>query len=107
MIHSDDLKLTPFSFGLSEEPSQQWALAPSLNDGQIQHGIWECGPGTFELEFEWSETAFILSGRAEVENTQTGETFSLTPGTLVQFARGSVWKWRVPWQIRKVFTSVV
>ena len=88
-----------------DEPTQSLGIAQETD--QIQHGVWECGPGELDLHFAYSETVFILEGRAEVENQITGELIILEPGTMALFQKGSHWVWRIPWRLKKVFTIIV
>lgn len=106
MIQAADIKLYPSNFGGPCEPEQQSGLADQTRDSRIQTGVWESGPGTLELHFPWTESVFILEGRAEVENLDTKESFVLTPGTLALFESGSHWSWRIPWKLKKIFTLV-
>ena len=106
MKRTSELELRPFEFGTGDEPAQLLGLASSTNDDCLQHGLWECGPGQFELRFTWYETVYVLEGRAEVENLETGVKHILAPGDFATFQKGSTWRWRIPWRFRKVFTVV-
>lgn len=106
MINVADLELKPVPFGEEGEPQPSFALAMEIDAGRIQHGVWESGPGELEFRFEWHETVYVLDGRAEIENMGTKQKFVLSPGSLMSFERGSHWRWRVPWKIKKVFTVV-
>ena len=103
MIHISELELKSYSYPLTE-PDQQMALASETDSGRIQHGVWQSGPGELNLHFQWIETAFILDGRAEIENLDTGEKFTLVTGSMMTFERGSRWQWRIPWKLKKIFT---
>lgn len=106
MTNIAQLEMKPFNFGGAAEPDQAVAIAAEIGAGRIQHGVWESGPGEFELRFAWHETAYILEGRADVENLATREKFSLGPGSMISFEQGSHWRWRIPWKVKKVFTIV-
>lgn len=107
MIHIEELKMKPCSFGgVAEEPQQSFALASEFREGRIQHGVWQCGPGELDLQFAWSETVYILEGRAEVENVKSKEKFALVPGSMMSFEQGSHWRWRIPWKLKKIFTII-
>tara|TARA_B110001454_G_scaffold218046_1_gene244904 strand:- start:15042 stop:15374 length:333 start_codon:yes stop_codon:yes gene_type:complete len=101
-----DLTMKPFNFGGRNEPPQLLGIGAQTASNDIQIGIWECGPGLLDLEFEWTETVYVLEGRAEVENIETKECFEMTPGTMRLFEAGSRWQWRIPWRFKKVFTTV-
>jgi len=106
MIKITELILKPCSFGGTNEPEQVVALASEIDSGRIQHGVWESGPGEFNLKFNWHETAYILDGRADIENLQTGEKYILCPQSMMSFEQGSYWRWRIPWKVKKIFTVV-
>lgn len=72
----------------------------------IKIDVCESGPGEFDLDFSWNETVFIIDGRAEVENLQTGESYELLPGSMMCFEYGSRWRLKIPWKLKKVFTVV-
>lgn len=86
--------------------NQQFSIAYASQDEVIHHGTWECGPGESDLHFQWTETVYIIEGKVVVENLATGEAKTLLPGDLATFEKGSSWKWRVPWRLKKVFTIV-
>ncbi len=100
------IPMKPFNFGNLNEPPQQIGIGAQTDNSDIQIGVWECGPGILSLEFTWSETVFVLEGRAEVENLITRQRFSLTPGMMVLFESGSLWHWHIPWRFKKVFTII-
>jgi uncharacterized cupin superfamily protein len=106
MIPLSKLDMKPFSFGTSDEPNQNLGIAAETKNRDIQLGVWESGPGVLNLDFNWSETVYILDGRAEIENRQTGEVFELTQGMIFLFESGTRWQWRIPWKLKKVFTIV-
>lgn len=102
----DNIKMTPFNFGTRNEPIQHLGIGAQTHNSDIQIGVWESGPGVLNLNFEWSETVYILEGRAEIENLNTQERFELTPGVMLLFEAGSQWQWRIPWRLKKVFTII-
>ena len=108
MIHVSNLKFAPSSFGGAAEPLQQLAMASDFSDQnlQIQHGVWESGPGELNLHFDWSETVFVLDGAAEILNIDSGEKFELVVGSMATFQKGTRWQWRIPWKLKKVFTII-
>lgn len=101
-----EIKMTPFNFGTPNEPIQHLGIGAQTNNSDIQIGVWESGPGLLNLDFQWSETVYILEGRAEVENMVTGDRFEINPGMMLLFEAGSRWQWRIPWRLKKVFTIV-
>jgi uncharacterized cupin superfamily protein len=107
MINLQDLDFKPSQFGGANEPEQRVAITSEINAGRIQQGVWESGPGELNLRFDWYETVYILDGQAEVLNLETNESFQLNAGSLMSFERGSQWRWRIPWRLKKVFTIVV
>lgn len=107
MITIAELKLKPsFFVDTAMEPEQNSGVAAETNDHSIQTGIWESGPGILNLKFNWSETVYILEGFAEATNLETGATHSLSTGTIALFEKNSLWSWRIPWRIKKVYTII-
>lgn len=106
MVRISELQMKPSSFGGTGEPDQLLGIAMEIDSGHIQHGAWESGPGELELDFKWNETVYIVDGQAEVENLRTGDTFTLSAGSMMSFEQGSLWRWRIPWKLKKVFTIV-
>jgi len=106
MVKITDLHMKPSTFGSLGEPEQLLGIAAEINSGHIQHGVWESGPGELVLHFQWSETVYILDGQAELENLETNERVRLSTGSMMSFERGSSWRWRIPWKLKKVFTIV-
>lgn len=105
-MNIDELSLSPFCFGGSNEPDQTLAIAAEMSSGNIQHGVWQCGPGELTIRFKWCETVFITEGSAEVENLHTGQTHTLRVGSMMSFEQNSLWRWRIPWKLKKVFTLI-
>ncbi len=106
MVNLALMEFKKFSFGGEDLPLQRLALALTSQSGNIQQGVWECGPGELELNFQWNETVYVLEGRAEVKNLETGMNFVLTPGSMAIFEKGSRWVWQIPWKFKKVFTII-
>ncbi len=106
MITAENIEMKPSSFGGFEEPEQLAGIAAETTNQDVQIGIWESGPGVLNLNFKWSETVYVLEGRAEVTNIKTLDTFFLTPGSMALFEAGSEWSWRIPWKLKKVFTII-
>ncbi|MBL7555727.1 MAG: DUF861 domain-containing protein [Bdellovibrionaceae bacterium] len=101
-----EIKMKPFNFGTLNEPIQHLGIWAQTDSGDIQIGVWESGPGVLNLDFQWSETVYILEGRAEIENMITQERFELKPGMMLLFEAGSRWRWHIPWRLKKVFTII-
>lgn len=106
MINISEMSFKAFSFNGEKEPSQKIALAFTSNNGSIQHGVWDCGPGELELKFSWHETVYVLEGKAVVKNMDTDEVILLLPGVLATFEKGTRWRWNIPWKFKKVFTII-
>ncbi len=106
MIPISEIGLTPFNFGGPCEPEQFSGIAAQTCDGAIQTGIWESGPGVLDLHFPWTETVYILEGRAQAVNVRTQQSIELVPGILLLFESGSHWRWHIPWKLKKIFTII-
>lgn len=101
-----ELTYEPCRFGGDTAPEQKWNVISSTNAGKVLFGVWESGPGEMTLNFTWSESVHVLEGRAEVENLDSGERYTLVAGALMFFSRNSKWRWTIPWKLKKVFTAV-
>lgn len=67
--------------------------------------VWECGPGEFEWQVEFNQSACVLSGQAEVDFAD-GRQILLTPGHAVFFPEGLHGRWIVKDTIRMVTVRV-
>ncbi|MDI6704593.1 MAG: cupin domain-containing protein [bacterium] len=63
---------------------------------------WECEPSTFDWEYTFPETAYILEGKVKIK-TEKGEV-EISKGDLVHFPKGLKCRWDVIEKIRKVYT---
>ena len=70
----------------------------------VSIGVWEMSPGVAQDDEE-DEIFVVLSGRADVEFLDTGETLSLVPGTVGRLRVGQRTRWTVHETIRKVYIS--
>jgi len=104
MIKMMDIKMKTCRLGGASAPEQTFGIVSEIANGRVQYGVWECGPGELDLQFEWSETVFIVDGRAEMENVDTGERIHVEPGSMLAFEKGSRWRWSVPWRLKKIYT---
>lgn len=104
MIKMTDLKMKSCHVTDANGPEQTFGVVSEMENGRIQYGVWECGPGELDLQFEWHETVFIIDGQAQMENIDTGEKFSAEPGSMMVFEKGTRWRWSVPWKLKKIFT---
>lgn len=56
-------------------------------DGLPEAGIWECSPGSWQLQLPRDELCHFVSGRASYSR-DTGEVIEVTAGTVVHFLEG-------------------
>ena len=73
----------------------------------IQYGIknwpiWQCEPSNFEWYYSEKEICLIIEGEANIK-TQTGESYFIKSGDLVEFAEGLQCEWQIIKSIRKHF----
>jgi uncharacterized cupin superfamily protein len=87
MIHISNLDLKNFSFGGLNEPLQRLGVAFTSSSGHIQQGVWESGPGEFDLSFVWDECLFVLEGKAEIENLNSKTKYVLEAGHFFYFEK--------------------
>ncbi|MCE1180023.1 MAG: cupin domain-containing protein [Micrococcales bacterium] len=67
-------------------------------------GISECQPGGWPvIDRPDAEVAFILSGRADIRDDETGVTHLVTAGDLVVLPPGWSGRWDVRETVRKVY----
>ncbi len=62
---------------------------------------WECGPSTFDWEYNDDETCYVIEGKVKV-NTPDGEV-EFGEGDLIKFPKGLKCTWNVIKKIRKVY----
>ena len=75
---------------------------PLYDDGLVQVGVWECGPGTFgENTGAMNESMFMVAGRATVQ--YAGGAFDLSPGTLWTTPHQWSNTWSVHQTVRKLY----
>ena len=73
----------------------------------IQYGIknwpiWECEPSNFLWDYSEKEICLIIEGEANIK-TDTGESYFIQSGDLVEFPEGFSCEWRVIKSIKKHF----
>ena len=76
----------------------------------IQYGIkswpvWECKPSKFPWHYEDKEICLIIEGQATI-STQTGESYVISAGDLVEFPAGLYFEWEVTKSIKKHYRVV-
>ena len=78
---------------------------PLLDDGQVQIGIWECGPGTAaDVGGDYDEVMFMVSGRLSVHPASgAGGSLDVAPGTLWSTPRHFASTWAVHQTVRKLY----
>ena len=81
-----------------EVPSKE--KLEQLNIGEWS--TWECGPSTFDWQYDCVETAYVLEGKVKVKTAQ-GEV-EIKKGDLVRFPKGLKCTWNVIEKIRKVYS---
>src|SRR5271156_4173815 len=72
-------------------------IRPIANAGRGATGFWQCTPGEFRWRYEVDETVVFLSGSALVNGGYMG------PGSVRQFARGTVATWHVLDAVTKMY----
>ena len=73
----------------------------------IQYGIknwpiWECEPSNFLWDYSEKEICLIIEGEANIK-TDTGESYFIQSGDLVEFPEGFSCEWHVIKSIKKHF----
>ena len=67
-------------------------------------GIWEIEPGVARFDDE-DELFVVLSGRATLTFTRSGDTVEIGPGAVVRLYTGQQTLWQVHETLRKVYVS--
>ncbi|MFO1419319.1 MAG: cupin domain-containing protein [Methylotetracoccus sp.] len=65
--------------------------------------IWEKEPSTFEIDFDETETAYVLEGEIIVTPAD-GEPVRIVPGDLVSFHAGLESDWQVVKPLKKHYS---
>ena len=73
----------------------------------IQYGIknwpiWECEPSNFAWNYNEKEICFIIEGEANIK-TETGDSYFIQSGDLVEFPEGFSCEWQIIKRIKKHF----
>ena len=73
----------------------------------IQYGIknwpiWECEPSNFRWIYNEKEICLIIEGEANVK-TNSGESYFIKSGDLVEFPLGLSCEWQITKRIKKHF----
>ena len=73
----------------------------------IQYGIknwpiWECEPSIFKWYYNEKEICFLIEGEANI-TTESGESYSIKSGDLVEFPEGLSCEWQIIKSIKKHF----
>jgi len=101
-----ELKLEPWpiddSLIVSGKPAASGVLFHKSADGKSADGVWECTPGSFNWNYTWNETVYLLKGRMSI--TPEGEQpIHAQAGDVVHFAQGLKAKLEITDTVRKVF----
>jgi uncharacterized cupin superfamily protein len=73
-----------------------------MDDGEVQVGVRECGPGTFaRAPIAFDEVLFVAAGRATV--SQNGVADDLAPGTTYVTSRDCPSSWTVHQALRSMY----
>ena len=73
----------------------------------IQYGIknwpiWECEPSNFLWNYKEREICLIMEGEANIK-TETGESYFIQSGDLIEFPVGLSCEWQIIKSIKKHF----
>lgn len=68
--------------------------------GVASWSIWDCAPSTFPLDFNMTESAYLLEGEIHV-TPQGGEKVVVKAGDFVVFPKGMKSMWTVVSQLKK------
>ena len=67
-------------------------------------GVWECQPGGWPVvDRTDTEVCYILSGRAVLTDTKTGETTEIAGGSFLVLPKGWSGRWDVIEPVRKIY----
>lgn len=102
-ITNIDLKSVGIRTGADEGTPKVRAtnLAPNA-PGKI--GIWECTTGSWPVTNRTdTEVCYILSGKAELIDDNSGESTEIAAGDLIILPTGWTGRWRVTESVTKIF----
>ena len=66
-------------------------------------GFWEKGVSEFPWQYDSQETCYILKGRAEIKDLDTGDVVEIKAGDLVVFESGLKCQWDIKEAIEKYY----
>ena len=107
-VVDDDRRLDLDPAPLAEGWNIRGDAAPTMrftamsSDGDMNSGIWNCGPGEFRFEYDFDEFVHIISGGATIRSSD-GAVQDVGPGSTVFFPRGLSTVWTVEDHVHKFF----
>lgn len=71
----------------------------------VRMGIWECTPGSWAVRDKpETETFYVIEGKANLHDDETGVVFAIEAGDFVTFPAGWSGRWTVLETLRKAYT---
>jgi uncharacterized cupin superfamily protein len=83
-------------------PAMRGLVLIRSHDGRVRSGVWDCGPGVFEVTFKCDEVVHILEGEVIVRSND-GAVRWLGAGDVALFQSGLTTTWDVPRYVRKLW----
>jgi len=102
-IAEEDLKISsiPSAWLLSGQAQTKSRLLGKTRDRLASVMLWECGAANFNWHYGKDELLIILSGDAYIADKSGGERH-LGPSDVAFMPAGSVFRWRVPYHLKKI-----
>jgi uncharacterized cupin superfamily protein len=83
------------------ESDARSAIISTSADSQSFTVIWECSPGIFRWHYSYDETIHFMEGSVTFDDDR-GTTWTVGPGDVVYFPKGSSVIWNVHTRVRKL-----
>ena len=71
-------------------------------DRRLGNGLWCCTPGSFDWEYTWDETIYLIEGEVTISD-QDGTSRTYRAGDLLFAPSGTSSRWKIAQTVRKAF----
>ena len=106
-LDAKSVSLTPWPIPEADitagRPEAAGHLLWQSDDKRLANGVWSCSVGSFDSEYTWDETFYLLEGEVTITDHGSGNRHTYRGGDLVFVPAGTPSTWDVTEPVRKVF----
>ena len=84
------------------DPRAEGRFLWQSEDKRLGNGVWTCAPGSFNWDYTWDETIYLVEGEVTIAD-QDGNSNTYSAGDLFFVRVGTKSTWEVTKAVRKVF----